>query len=1111
MRRQLRSALCTSVALAAMAASVPAIAQEITSSVRGVVTNPAGAPATGQSVTITDTRTGASKTTTTNDNGNFSFRSLTVGGPYTIKVTSEQYQNAVITDINAGLGGASSFTIALNEVSPEFEEISVTASRVNTAQVAVGPSSTFDLTSIIAAPSISRQIRDVIRIDPRVNIGRGSGGEGFGISCAGGNPRSNSFTIDGVRASDPFGLNSSGNISRSTFPIPYDSISATSVEFSPVNVEYGAFTGCNINVVSKSGTNEFHGSAFYLYNNDSLTGTDIDGVDQTGGAEFTRKNWGAEIGGPIVEDKLFFYASYEETTTADVQNEGPIGGGFNVETGVTQDEAERIRDILSGSYGRDVGAIVRTLPNTSLRYFGRIDWQITDNHKLEASYSRLEEDRVLGDAINSGRGEFTFEDNFQTRGSVSNVYRLALLSDWSDNLSTEIRASRNVVNDSQGPILGGERQETNVPRIAIGASFANEFFAQDFASGPGIFRSANQLDTTVDQFKAKADYVTGDHTVTVGYELDSLDVFNLFAINATGTIFFNSIDDLEAGAARNIRIGASFSGDIVDAAAAFKRTVHTLYIQDEWQFSDNLLLTGGLRYDFYKSDDNPISNPVFNAKFGFDNVQAYDGLSAFQPRIGLVYNLPEQFGETTITAGFATFSGGDPTVWFANAFQNFGGALGVGDALADGLCDPSVLNVLDGGFNGIPQCVIQGAQNQALGNEGAVAATDPNLKQSKVNRLSLGIQHYTQDTGIDFFDNWTVQFDFIYANNVNAYDFVDLSLTRSGETAPDGRPIYVQVDPRLAGCNATFAGIREGFTGVTDECISSSPPSSGNQNILITNAVNGGGSSKSFAAQFSKRFELSETATLDVRTGYAFSDNIVGNPGGSSTAGSNFEEVVTDDFNNGNLGQATFNNKHNITLGLTYRNEFWDGLATTVSAFYRVRSGTALSYVFDANTSNGAFGDSDREARSQLYVPTGPNDPLADTSGIDQDAFFAFLASSGLDEYAGEIAPRGGFSDPWASDLDLRFSQELPGFFGNDGFEVFVNFENFLNFVDSSAGKKDYVRPGDVNGALPVVAASIVDGQYVYSNFNGADSVIQIAQDLNDTLWRVQVGVKYKF
>jgi len=266
-----------------------------------------------------------------------------------------------------------------------------------------------------------------------------------------------------------------------------------------------------------------------------------------------------------------------------------------------------------------VGDSVTTRPATSRRFFGRVDWNINDNHRLEGTYAKLEEATLATDDFGSGRGEYTFSDNFYTQGSDSDSYSLRLFSNWTDNFSTEVRASRIEITDIQNPLGGGEQQSDNpIPRVAVGPlSFSNEFFGQNFASGPGIFRSANELNTTVDQLKFAGTYVHNNHTITAGYELDSLDVFNLFVINATGTIFFDDIDALEAGTPRAIRQNGSFTGDINDAAAAFSRNNHTIYIQDEWQINNDLQLVAGLRYDFFKSGDEPNLNTIFRDRYGF--------------------------------------------------------------------------------------------------------------------------------------------------------------------------------------------------------------------------------------------------------------------------------------------------------------------------------------------------------------------------------------------------------------------------------------------------------------------------------------------------------------
>ena len=236
--------------------------------------------------------------------GKFNVRGLVVGGPYEIQVTQSSFKVALIQGVNVSLSETATFTIPLE--SGELEEVIVTASaQVAGATLAIGPGRSFSIEEIESMPTIARQIRDVIRIDPRVSLGRADNGAGYGINCLGGSSRSNAFTIDGSLAIDGFGLNEgTGTSARFAFPIPYDTVQSASVEFAPLDVQYSQFTGCAINVVTRPGSNEFRGSAFYLFNDDSLTGDSIRGRKVITDP-FEDTNWGFDLSGPIIKDKLF--------------------------------------------------------------------------------------------------------------------------------------------------------------------------------------------------------------------------------------------------------------------------------------------------------------------------------------------------------------------------------------------------------------------------------------------------------------------------------------------------------------------------------------------------------------------------------------------------------------------------------------------------------------------------------------------------------------------------------------------------------------------------------------------------------------------------------------
>lgn len=1113
------AALALTTALATVA--TPVLAQQTTSNIRGVVANSSGAPLSGAAVTVTDTRTGASRTITTDANGSFSARNLTVGGPYTVSASADGFRAQRIEGVNISLSGLTALTFNLETVAAgvSADEIIVVASRANVSELAIGPSASFNLETLESFPSIDRDIRDIIRLDPRVII---DGTNEDNISCLGGNNRFNSFTIDGVRSADGFGLNASGFPNRNNLPLPFDAVRETAVEFAPFDVEYGQFTGCNINVVTKSGANEFSGAAFGVFNNDGLTGNTIDGRDVSGG-EFRDWNWGASVGGPIIKDKLWFFAAYEEVQDGgSVVDTGPVGAGFANEDFLSLETANELDAILRDVYGRESGGIARLLPDESRRILGRVDWQINDDHRLEFTYSRLREERQDEDDAFGSFTDFTFLDNFEIEGTETENYSARLFSQWTDQLSTEIRASRIDVQDLQDPVGGGEAQDANpLPRLLIDSIDNPNGVPSNFLSGPGFSRSANDLQLQIDQLKLKANYELGNHLFTVGYELDQLDVFNLFVQEATGTISFLNIEDFRNGVASEIDGQGSFTGDINDAAAEFSRSIHTIYVQDEWRPTDALTLTIGLRYDWYVSEDEPNANPVFEERYGFSNTQAFEGLDIIQPRFGFNYDAGRTvFGETTFRGGAGVFSGGDPTVWFANNFQNFGGAIADVDE-RDG-CTDADLQVIDGNgnFTGIPQCIIDAQIEQASANLGPVNAIDPDFEIPSLVRYNLGFNHFTDFGGFagGFFDDWNAQVDFIYSQRRNSGTYQDLGSAQIG-VAPDGRPVFEEIDPRLDGCDAELIGVNDGFANVTDACFADGDV---NQQLILTNIEGDQGRVITASLGLSKVFDFDVAnvpSRFNFNFGYAFTDNNERSPLTSSTAGSNFENVAVVDPRNVPLADSPFTNRHNITIGATYSMEFINNHPTQISLFYNARAGRSFSYVFEDGS--GAFGEfDDNEDRALLYIPLlddpivsfvdtlNRDDEVIQTAAEARAGFDAFIAENGLEQYRGQILPRNAFRDPWNHDMDIRISQSLPGFFGSDRFEIFADIENFLNLIDDGLNTSERFDRGDAIEGVPVIQAEINDeGLFEFSNFdfNGLE------QEVDDSVWAVQFGVRYEF
>ncbi|MGF1455406.1 MAG: TonB-dependent receptor domain-containing protein [Alphaproteobacteria bacterium] len=1120
-----------SLALTA-ALAAPAYAQQITSEIRGVVTDPGGAALAGAEVVIVDTRTNATRRTRTDDFGRFTATNLVVGGPYRVTVSRDGFQSRAIPNVFLDLNAQRRLTFQLPalEAGVADEVLVVTGTRQEIQSVAIGPSSSFSLETLQDFPSISRDFRDIIRIDPRVSLER-TGDDVDQISCIGGNSRFNTFTVDGVRQADPFGLNGTGFAGRNVIPLPFDSIREVSVEFAPFDVQYGQFTGCNINAVTKSGTNEFHGSAFAVFNSSGLTGSRLEDRDLDF-AEFRDYNWGASLGGPIIKDKLFFYVAYEETDDSDVQPEGPLGGGFATEVPfLNVDTANEIAQITRDVYGIDPGGITSNLPEETRRILTRWDWIINDDHRLEFTYQRLRETNTEEEFINAEN--FHFGGTFEEEGTKAEFYSARLFSQWTDKLSTEIRISRADIQDNQNPVGGGEAQDNvPIPRLRVlvtnpdnGASGIVQ------AAGPGIFRSANSLITQTDQVRAIANYTQGRHTLTAGYELDQLDVFNLFIVNATGAISFTSVENFAAGIANNGGntnpfsdagdfedgsvagiIGAgSFSGDPVDAAANYSRAIHSLYLQDEWDVTDDLTLLFGIRYDRYESDV-PTLNENFVERYGFGNDAAFDGLDAFLPRFGFTYDVPfTRFGSTQLRGGAGIFAGGDPTVWLSNAFQNFGGAIGEGSSAGAG-CTEDVLQVIDedGDFTGVPDCVTAQQIAQASENLGDSQSTAQDFELPTVIRGNFGLTHFTDFQGAagGFFDDWTVQLDVIVSAFRNPADFVDLSLAvnptqgLNGFTV-DGRPIYEAVDPTADGCNAQFLGPRQGFSDVTPDCFSFR-----DDEIQLTNSD--GFKSVTFSAFFTKEFEyttpyLNTPATVDLAFGYAFTDADNRRDNTSAQSTSNFNGTAVFDYNNPGVSASNFETRHNVTMATTFENEFVRDYPTRVSFFFQARSGRPYSYTFDGGFFSGFEAGSDN---ALLYVPTGPNDPFISPMSDPDDlaALNAFIdADECLSSQRGRTFQRNSCRNDWFLDLDMRFQQSLPGFLQGHETIFFVDIDNLPNLISSEANIFRRFNQSEID----LVDGNVdEEGRYIIDGFNPDNSEFI---SFSASLWTVQIGLRYRF
>lgn len=1141
--RYLLAASVISLSATTMVAA-PAMAQQITTTIQGEVSDENGVPIRGAVVTVVDTRTGAERTLTTGTGGTFAASNLTTGGPYTVSASAVGFEGQSLPEVFTSLQGDTSLSFVL---SSGDGVIVVTGARVQSTQLAVGPGSSFNQEVLDTAPSFNRDIRDVIRLDPRVSLDRDdAGGGGDRISCLGGNDRGNAFTVDGISQGDVYGLNDTGFASRSSAPIPYDAVRETQVAFAPFDVDYGNFTGCAINAVTKSGTNEYTFGGFFEYADDGIRGNIVDGVSVP--AQNKDQRWGAYLGGPIIKDRLFIFAAYEHQEAGQGQDVGPAGGGFAIETpGVTVANFDEISQVLSSVYGVETGPLVTSRPFTNDRYFVRADLQINDNHRFEATFQRLEEASTSSDDLSSGGsffGTITGRNNFFLSGTESNYYSGRLYSQWSDNFSTEVRYSRSEIQDLQDPIGGGEAQSDNpITRFVVGVAGPNGI--GQVQAGPGFSRAANDLKTDIDQFRAAATLEAGDHSFKFGVEYNHASLFNLFVQNATGTLVFNNVDDLRAGILSNGnsnfsapfnttagRVYGAFgnftpTGDVTTAAAEFDRTIYTAFAQDNWQVNGRLGLTAGLRVDWYDGS-RPGLNPNFVDRYGFSNISSFSNISPlFMPRLSFNYEMDDfaVFSGGELRGGVGIFSGGDPLVWFGNVFQGNGFGSAEGNT-GSSLCPAGPIDVVvNGQFTGVPACVVAAGGARAGAGLADTQSIDPDLEMPSVLRANLGFSSGLDFAPSGFFSDWNLNLDYIYSKYRNPLSIVDLSQVANpafgvNGFAIDGRPIYSAIDPTVTGCDAVLTQTTPPqFSGVTASCFNT-----GRDNELMLTNIN---SYESHIASLllAKRFDrgvFTEGGSVDFSFGYAWTKANDRRNMFNSTAGSNFDRTAAFDRQFPAESRGFYESRHNIVVRTSFKEEFFDDLATRFGATFVARAGRPYSLTFRGS---GAFNDSTSGSdNSLLYLPSSISDPnlspLSDAGAV-QDLIDWAGDNKCASDYFGQSLPRNTCSNDWYVDLDLSFSQEIPGpgrLFGrNDRLKLYATMDNVLNFLDSDwgthrrrnfAGLQDVASTRDQRSGGPVDA----QGRYIITGFNGAASIAGDNRiNFSTSTWRLKVGISYDF
>ncbi|HEX6983350.1 MAG TPA: carboxypeptidase regulatory-like domain-containing protein [Balneolaceae bacterium] len=1055
-------------------------AQNATSgSIEGTITDANGEPLPGANIVAIHQPTGTRYGTASRTNGDYTFPNVRVGGPYVVQVTFIGFNPQKKEILDVQLGETIQLDFALEEGSLTLDEISVTAQAdpvFNSERT--GASTNISQREIQVTPTISRSLQDFTRLIPQA-----TGGGSFG----GANDRYNNILVDGATLNDVFGLGEGtpGSSAGVASPISISAIAEFNVELAPFDVTNNGFTGGQINAITKSGTNEFHGSAYYQMRNESFIGNYR--FEQNGEVElsddypsFTEKFLGVTLGGPIVEDKVFFFVSAEFKRESSPLTTGILGSSganifpFDVAT------FNEISSIAQNQYGYDPGGYsLLSLGQDNNKVLAKIDWNINEDHKFTFRYNWV--DAVDEGGISRSPFSYSFSNRQWNFNSTQHSLVAELNSTFGNNASNMFRAVYTRIRDSRDVVAQ--------PFPEVSLSLPYEPAEGDFRSiymGIDRFSQANHLYQDLIEITNDFTYITGDHEITVGTSNQIFIFENLFVQDAWGTYEFRSIEDFRNGDPYSYQYSYLLPGG--NRTANFSGIQLGFYAQDEWSVTDYLKLTFGLRADIPFLPDEPTYNAQVSESFpGYSTSRVASGNVLWAPRFAFNWDASQGERTTQIRGGVGIFSGNPPFVWISNQYSNTGAdygrlALFGGDLPdsfrfeSDPFNQPSPLN--DPSLQGI--------------NTTAVNLIEEDFKYPQSLKFNLAV-----DQELPFGFVGTVEG--IYSRMINDVVFRNINLVQVG-TSAYGRPIYGDIvfNPRF--------GNTSGFpTRVDGENFT---------NVIVLDNTNKG-YQFSLTGQLKKQFDFG----LNLSLAYTYNRAETVNNGTSSRAISNWQYNENFDVNNPELGTADFERRHRILGQVSYRFDYADRFATTISLIYDGRSGTPFSWIY----SGDANGDS-RFDNDLIYVPASQDEVVLASNNWDEFNNW-IMSNESLREYRGGPVERGTAREPWTNFLDLRVNQEIETFNGQR-FEITASMFNVLNFLNEEWGTRRFVS---FNNYRAVAFQGYVDQEFIANNpqynldsgdvgkpimsFDPSnvtkDEMFQVS-DLASR-WQVQLGIRYHF
>lgn len=1091
-----------------MAAAVNA--QITTSSMAGQVSDDQGEDVIGATIRVTHVPSGTTYNAVTNSDGRWAIQGMRVGGPYTVKVTYIGYAEKTIEGVSLQLGETYNLNVKMSEDVNELGEVVVVGNGSKFSAEKTGATTNISNAQITALPTVNRSIEDIARLSPYAN----------GMSFAGGDGRSTNFTLDGANLNNNFGL--SDGLPGGGNPISMEAIDEVQVVIAPFDVRQTNFIGGGINAVTKSGTNTFKGTAYIYYNNENMHGNRV--ANQDLGERGTDRNttYGFTLGGPIIKDKLFFFANAEYSFIPTVVNRWRASEDGNEDADnyisrTTIADMQKVSDFVKNRYGYDTGSFTDFPGNEdNLKLLGRIDWNITNDHHLALRYNYTKNTAwysTNGSSTDArqrlsynrfSQYSMAFANSLYQQNNTVSTISADLNSRFGNNISNQLLFTYTNIEDKR------DSNSDPFPFIDIMNGYetaADGTVTQDLTPymslGYELFTYNNRVQNKIYTLNDNFTYYLGDHKLMAGIRYEHQMANNSYMRNGTGYYRYRSIDDFINGAAPEaVCLTYGYNG-VTNPNAEVTFNQYGWYLQDEWNILSNLKLTYGIRFDLLSFDDDALmrNNAIYALDFDGKHIDTGKWPNSnvqISPRLGFTWDV---FGDKRlkVRGGTGLFAGRLPLVFFTNMPTNSGmiqNQVSVSTAYNGSVVNTTnsqgynyqqiqaTLNKFAVGPDGkIPTTVEEirnmlGVSATISPEEGAVpskiAGVDPDFKMPQVWKSSIAVDYQFP---VSF--PLTLTGEFTYTKKINDvrvwnYDIKNPDETWDRLVGADNRYNYTG--------NFRYNGISSGAS-------------------VLTNTSKGYG--------WTLNFTLNAEPIKDLHLMAAYTHTVVkevsGMPGNDPY--STWSNAYT--INGGNevrLQNSQYVIPDRVIASISYKYH-----KDQFSLFYTGYRPEGYSYAYNGDL-NG-----DGISNDLMYIPKDDSE-IHFKNEADRQAFWDFVnQDSYLKNHKGEYAEAYSAHAPFVHRFDFHWTHDFTLKVGNTNhtLQLIANIMNIGNLFNSKWGVEKNMSNCN-NGRILSInrQTDLIDGVPYFTLYKNRDGSPLTSWSFNrnyDQCWKLQIGVKYYF